>query len=181
MGFDLRGLKGAYFCNNVWYWRPLWELVCNICSDILTKKDMIAGGYNDGHNITEETAIKISDKLEKYLDSGFVMRYIKDRDKEMQNKELVDCNICDASGWRKRPSASGRGESVLLKEWASNQGINLEEIEAKDIPQAIDCMPCNSCDRSGKKKDDSTHYHLDLKNVKNFAEFCKHSGGFSIC
>ena len=174
-------VKGAYFRNNIWHWRPLWELVCNICNDILTKEDIIAGSYNDGHNITEETAIKMADKLKQYLDSDFITQYIKDRNKEIQNKKLVDCKICDTSGWRKRSSTLGRGETVLLKEWAYNQELNLEDIKKENIPQAIDCIPCNSCNGSGKRKDNSTRYYLDLDNVKHFTEFCKHSGGFSIC
>jgi len=173
--------KGAYFRNNIWWWRPLWEVVCNICCDILTKRDILAGNYNDGHKISEDKAIAMADRLSKHLDNGFIQEYSDDRAKEMQNKELVDCNICDASGWRKRPSDTGRGDTVLLKEWAFKQQIDINVLKEENIPQAIDCIPCNSCDGSGKKKDFETHYRLNADNVKEFAEFCKHSGGFSIC
>ena len=26
---------GSYFRNNVWYWRPLWNFVCEVCDDCL--------------------------------------------------------------------------------------------------------------------------------------------------
>jgi len=34
---------GAYFRNNVWYWRPLWNFVCKVCNDIMTDDDMENG------------------------------------------------------------------------------------------------------------------------------------------
>ena len=48
MGFDVYGMdpqteKGHYFRNNVWFWRPLWQLICEECDDILTKKQMERG------------------------------------------------------------------------------------------------------------------------------------------
>ena len=42
-------VPGSYFRNNVWWWRPLWDCICNICSDILSDKDMTKGEYNEGH------------------------------------------------------------------------------------------------------------------------------------
>ena len=48
MGMDVYGLNpDKYFRNNVWWWRPLWDYVCNTCYDILSEKDMNAGSYND--------------------------------------------------------------------------------------------------------------------------------------
>ena len=63
MGFDIYGLdpqteKGHYFRNNVWYWRPLWQLICEECDDIIT-----GGSYNDGVEISAEQAIKIFKRL----------------------------------------------------------------------------------------------------------------------
>ena len=47
---------GEYFRNNVWFWRPLWDFVCNACDDILTEKDITGGHSNDGHKITIYTS-----------------------------------------------------------------------------------------------------------------------------
>ncbi len=33
---------GAYFRNNVWWWRPLWNYVTELCDDILTEEDIVA-------------------------------------------------------------------------------------------------------------------------------------------
>ena len=69
MGFDLCGNspkdeKGEYFRNNVWWWRPLWDYVCQNCDDILSENDMFSGGYNDGRNISGRKAMKIGHRLD---------------------------------------------------------------------------------------------------------------------
>ena len=39
---------------------------------------------------------------------------------------------------------------------------------------------CNACAGSGKVRPGETEYVFDLDNMKRFAEFCLHSGGFEI-
>tara|TARA_Y100000356_G_C11131374_1_gene220255 strand:+ start:356 stop:658 length:303 start_codon:yes stop_codon:yes gene_type:complete len=48
---------GVYFRNNVWWWRPLWSYVVNLCEDILTEEDIQHGSYNDGHEISQKKSI----------------------------------------------------------------------------------------------------------------------------
>ena len=100
MGFDLYGIspsgkdnpkgilmdeKGGYFRNSVWNWRPLWDLVCNTSMDILTPEDCLRGTYNDFHTIDKSKALRIAARLDKHLKSGFIKKYIEDRDKELSN------------------------------------------------------------------------------------------------
>ena len=66
---------GAYFRNNVWWWRPLWNYVCGSCADILSEKNMNAGNYNDGHRISKTKAKKIAVRLRKALKDGHVDSY----------------------------------------------------------------------------------------------------------
>ena len=62
-----------------------------------------------------------------------------------------------------------------------------------DIPDA-DCSRCNGnnkghnkmkdcklCNGTGKSTNFNKHYPFDVDNVKEFAEFCRFSGGFKIC
>ena len=35
--------KGVYFRNNVWWWRPLWNYVCEVCEDVMSQEDVAAG------------------------------------------------------------------------------------------------------------------------------------------
>ena len=62
---------GVYFRNNVWYWRPLWDYVCqHVCS--LTEEDHSSGHSNSGHQISETKAITIAGVLYAMLESGAV-------------------------------------------------------------------------------------------------------------
>ena len=63
---------GAYFRNNVWFWRPLWSYVCSVCYNILSDKDMDSGSFNDGHRISKTKAKRIASKLRKLLEGGHV-------------------------------------------------------------------------------------------------------------
>ena len=31
---------GEYFRNNVWFWRPLWKYVCEVCDDFMTHDEI---------------------------------------------------------------------------------------------------------------------------------------------
>ena len=66
---------GAYFRNNVWWWRPLWSFVCSICDDILTEKDMEKGGWNDGHKISKTKSKKIASRIRSHIKDGQVKEY----------------------------------------------------------------------------------------------------------
>lgn len=78
----IENTPGAYFRNNVWWWRPLWSFICFNCEDILTEKDMTSGSYNDFHKISKTKAIKIADRLETLLDEGKVDEHAKEYEKE---------------------------------------------------------------------------------------------------
>tara|TARA_R100000234_G_C4841802_1_gene111408 strand:- start:15 stop:503 length:489 start_codon:yes stop_codon:yes gene_type:complete len=62
---------GVYFRNNVWYWRPLWDYVCQNV-DSLTEDDHMNGHSNSGHQISETKAIAIAGVLYALLEDGSV-------------------------------------------------------------------------------------------------------------
>ena len=62
---------GVYFRNNVWWWRPLWDFVCNNVEG-MTQEDWESGHMNDGHKIEEDKAKRIADYLDYALRSGIV-------------------------------------------------------------------------------------------------------------
>ena len=116
MGFDIYGIaatnkKGDYFRNNVWWWRPLWAYVCEVCGDFLNKEDIRAGDFNDCYQIDEDKARQIAERL-------------------------------------------------------------FSLIEKKKVEQYSDEYSSHS---------DSQDYPFATENVKEFAEFCRVSGGFEIC
>ena len=113
---------GVYFRNNVWWWRPLWNYVCNTCDDILTDKDMHGGDYNNGYKITKTKANKISKRLYNLIETGIVSKF---------EKHFMD-----------------------EQEKASKS----DDKDTKFFSQ----------------------YPFSEENVKEFALFCKESGGFEI-
>ena len=66
---------GVYFRNNVWWWRPLWAFVCEVCDDILDDSDIEAGGWNDGKIISEDKATRIAGRLDALIEDGTVKQY----------------------------------------------------------------------------------------------------------
>ena len=66
---------GAYFRNNVWFWRPLWNFVSKCCDDILTEKDIEQGYFNDGHKISKTKAKRMASRLRKFFENGSVDAY----------------------------------------------------------------------------------------------------------
>tara|TARA_R100000234_G_scaffold3291_3_gene2762 strand:+ start:17630 stop:18157 length:528 start_codon:yes stop_codon:yes gene_type:complete len=86
---------GIYFRNNVWWWRPLWDYVCNECIDVLDKDDITAGHYNDGRVITKTKAMKIADILFKKIESGETDKYANHfeiKRKEAEKSDDKDIN-----------------------------------------------------------------------------------------
>ena len=61
---------GIYFRNNVWWWRPLWMYVSDLCNDFLTEKDMTSGTFNDGHFISKAKSKKIARRIREKERSG---------------------------------------------------------------------------------------------------------------
>ena len=73
MGFDLVGQNGQDFRNNVWWWRPLWDYVCEHCD--LSEKAKQSGNYNDGVEITSQQAIEIADTITVLDEAGVLEEY----------------------------------------------------------------------------------------------------------
>ncbi len=142
---------GIYFRNNVWWWRPLWNYVCEACDDILTEKDMTKGSYNDGHKISKAKALKIANRLQEQLDNGDVEAWDSKYQLMLQKLPDEDCGVCDGTGYRLKPPKAGAGS-----------------------------IPCNGCNETGKRKHFAQSYPFNVKNVEEFAIFAKHSGGFSV-
>ena len=143
---------GVYFRNNVWWWRPLWNFVTGVCDDILTEKDMEQGAWNDGHKISKTKAGKVAKRLYSLIESGRVKEYEEGYKEHLASLEQIDCDTCDATGKRQEPPKTGAGD-----------------------------VECNGCEGTGKKDDWEKSYPFSEENVREFANFCLNSGGFTIC
>ena len=153
---------GAYFRNNVWWWRPLWQFTCEHCEDILTEDDMNAGCYNDNYMITEDKAIAIAKRLKEALETPETQAYLDNHMKAMEKAKK------------------------------HNQAIDKEKKALDEIAVAItgdkDIAPINYPKDLKKKFDElmdqrdwASSYPINKDNIEHFAEFAEQSGGFRIC
>jgi hypothetical protein len=150
MGFDVYGKaprseRGEYFRNNVWYWRPLATYVLDNVS--IPEANETTWFYNNGEEVSAETAEKIATTLRELLDSGEVARYAKRRDKELEALPDEPCEFCKGTGARNDAFVNGK---------------------------------CNACSGKGTRRPWATNYPFEPDNVREFAEFCAESGGFSV-
>lgn len=143
---------GTYFRNNVWWWRPLWNYVCEVCEDVMSPEDMNAGGSNSGHKISEPTVDRMVEKLVVEIALDNHKKHEKAYMEEIKNLPEEDCTICDATGKRKEPPLSGAGDTH-----------------------------CNGCNGTGKKKAWESNYPFSAENVEEFVSFLSESGGIEIC
>jgi hypothetical protein len=151
MGFDLFGIRakserGAYFRNNVWWWRPLADYVLSNVE--VPDKEAQDWQYNNGSVVSGETALRIAETLEYLIAQGHTKRHEQEYKKRMAKLPLMECEICQGTGMRNDNLVKGT---------------------------------CNACGGKGKVQHWDTHYPFDVENVKEFARFCRDSGGFRIC
>lgn len=130
MGFDIYGKspinsQGEYFRNNIWWWRRLWDYVCNLCPELISEKEAENGHYNSGQHFSKETAIKISNKITESIKNKQAYEY----------KKKIDLLILSAKKQNKQ---------------------------------------------NPKDHDYNEDYPFTITNLKEFAKFCKNSGGFNI-
>jgi len=169
---------GDYFRANVWYWRPLWEYVCNVCDDILTEEDMESGTYNDGHEIVNEKALSIADRLETLYYDGNILKHQIEREAYLNGLDKEKCTICDGTGQRKIEKESNKPNIIGIDKLldVDDNNVNFEEKE-----KVTETIECNGCQGEGKRERWETHYPFEADTVLEFAQFCKQSGGFTIC
>ena len=170
MGMDVIGKKpsaprGEHFRNNVWWWHPLWEY-CNtvapeICGDVL-------GHSNDGDGLPADGARKLAEVLRRELESGNTAEYSRTRQTEIDALPLEPCSYCESTGVRTDKVGVEMGMP----------GRELTDEQAERLGRTHGW--CNGCDGEGARRSWAASYYFDESNVKEFAEFLEHSGGFRI-
>lgn len=161
MGMDVYGEapkdeRGKYFRNSCWSWRPLWDFVCEYCSDVLTEKDHNAGHYNDGYLIEKQRAERIAKRLRELCESGRVLDFEREYTRHMNSIPDEPCRLCAGTGVR--PG----GKEQFGAAWFAS------------------CNVCNGCHGKGTVRPSETHYPFEAENVLEFAEFAENSGGFRV-
>ena len=155
-------VPGHYFRNNVWYWRPLWSFIVTVCDDILNEEDCEKGSNNDGHEISEEKALAIADRIDDINESGAIDLFAENveeirKEGEKHNKKLEV----------KKETLRKRVHTYM----------DSDKIVPAHYPEPYKAMWKKLQDQ----EDWDAHYPFDADNVREFGKFCKESGGFEIC
>lgn len=148
---------GIYFRNNVWWWRPLWDYVCEISEDVMSEEDIEAGHSNSGCEIHEDTIERILIKLHIEIALGNHKTYEKEHTEKLKKLPLETCTYCKGTGTREWPDGE-QDCNVCNTEYTKKEGIPI-----------------------GKVKQWSCSYPFSAENVENFVRFLEESGGIQIC
>ncbi len=97
---DCYGTDDTYFRSNIWYWRPLWTLVCHIGSDVLNDEDKELGNFNDGHTIDAAKSLEIGKRFHRMLTSGEIQKLVDASEQMREEMPDLDCKYCEADGYR---------------------------------------------------------------------------------
>jgi len=152
---------GAYFRNNVWWWRPLADYIIEH-TKCVSEEDAKHWHFNDGHKVSEEEANAIADQLEHLIKTGHTETFAHDY--EQQRKECEEHN--------KKVDALHK----KLKEKVERE-TGKTNIAPCDYPKA-DHEEWNRIYRMTKH---TASYPFSMDNVREFIKFCRNSGGFEIC
>ena len=152
---------GSYFRNNVWWWRPLWDYVCNICEDFMTHDEMNAGCSNSGFEISEEVALKISKRLSEEIGNGNVDKVALEHETKRLQEKAHNKEVRKELDKITEACQKEHGKDVVPANYPEPYYTQWNECYAKEIFSA--------------------NYPFSKENVENFATFCQQSGGFEIC
>jgi hypothetical protein len=179
MGMDVSGKNptteaGAYFRNNVWWWRPLAEYVCEVAPDITAACEY--WGSNDGGGLEEDDAKELAAALREEIASGRCKEYAEDYEARRKAAPRIPCRLCDATGARR--DTVGVDAGFLTKTCPAT--VKDEDGGETPHPRAGQAGWCNACDGRGTQESYDSHYPFSVANVEEFCTFLEGCGGFEI-
>ena len=152
---------GDYFRSNVWWWRPLASYVIQY-TGCVDENDAEMWSTNDGHEVDDETAQQIHNQLQVLIESGHTQKFQDDYEKERKIAEEHNDKV----------------EKELKKFCNSvEKKLGKTNLAPNDFPKADK----EKWDKIYNKRKWSASYPFSVEHVKEFAEFCRFSGGFKIC
>ena len=152
--------SGTYFRNNVWWWRPLADYVLTH-TKVIPENEHEHWGYNDCYEVSQQYAEMISQQLDHLIKSGHCKSYA-----DKFEKQRIKIDIQNAKIEKELDKFCKEVEKKLGK---SNLAPNQFPTEDK-----------KKWDKIYDKKNFNGNYPFSVDNVKEFSEFCKNSGGFTI-
>lgn len=74
MGMDVYGRQptnksGEYFRANIWSWRPIHELIFQLCTDLIDEQTMMLLGSNDGAGPEDQaTCTEMANRFDQWME-----------------------------------------------------------------------------------------------------------------
>jgi len=152
---------GIYFRNNVWWWRPLADLVIKLCK-LLDEKQKEHLHDNGGYKYDEATAHYIADTLEAFVKSPVAKRSEIEHKKAMKKAEAHNKKV------------QVKLDALRVKAIARTKNKN---IVPRDYPKDLN----DKWESIYRERDHTDSYPFALKNVQAFIKFLRECGGFSVC
>ena len=152
--------SGTYFRNNVWWWRPLADYVLRF-TKVIPEDQQESWGYNDCTEISQQDAEMISQQLDHLIKSGHCKAYADKFEKQRIKIEKQNAKI--------EKELEEHCREVCFK-------LNKKNLAPNDFPEEDK----KKWDSIYEKKNSNGNYPFSVDNVKEFSEFCKNSGGFTI-
>jgi len=123
---------GNYFRNNVWWWRPLWHYVCQVCDDILTGEDMNGCTDNSGYKIDETKALQIGIRLHAAVYDGSAQEWKEGYDKEVAQLPKEPCFRCNGNnrGHNKKKDCKPCDKTGERENFQANYPFDVENVKA---------------------------------------------------
>jgi hypothetical protein len=170
MGMDVYGIEpktdaGEYFRNNVWYWRPLWNYCLSVSGDLI---DGNIGHDNSGEGLDAYQAEQLAEILEDQLSKGHTLKYKQTYDAMIASIPRDVCEYCEGTGIR--------SDEVGVEHKMPERPLEVELAILLGRSQGW----CNACRGEGMKDSWESAYPFEVDNVREFAKFCRDSGGFNI-
>jgi hypothetical protein len=153
---------GSYFRNNVWWWRPLANIILDKCSDLITHEQAHDIHNNSGRRFSKGTSIAIANRLQSLIDNGFIDRHEKE----------IDARVKKAKEHNKKVEAKLKALKEKVEELRPNQNL-----APKDYPSPYD----KHWTEINNERDWGSSYPFSKENVIEFIKFSRASGGFEIC
>ena len=121
---------GVYFRNNVWWWRPLWQFVCEKFPDIISDEEADSGCSNSGLLIDADKSMRIGVELTAMLEDGRVQEHNDRYKAELEALPQVDCFVCDNNnrGHKKRKECKTCNHTGLKDDWAKSYPFDVENV-----------------------------------------------------
>ena len=152
--------SGTYFRNNVWWWRPLAEYVLKH-TKVIPEHEQESWQYNDCTEVSKQNAEMIAQQLDHLIKIGHTKQFEKDYEKTRKKIEKHNEKV--------EKELETFSQSVKKK-------MKNDNLAPKDFPEEDH----KKWEEIYNKRNSSGSYPFSEENVKEFSEFCKNSGGFTI-